>query len=126
MDSESLARAIRSAAGVYNDKTLPVTLLVKRMADRLAKLEAERQWIPVAERLPDFDTPVLVAGNIYGRRYVTTAMRMYDGEDWAWGQFIGSHKPDLHNPKEYEFYEDYSYTDWMPLPSPPIDTGSEV
>ena len=83
------------------------------------------KWIPVTERLPDEETPVLVVGNTGERQYVTAAMVTFedDGEcsGWCWNQLCNPYNPDLHDGGNYEFDDDYEYTHWMPLPKPPLE-----
>lgn len=74
---------------------------------RIAQLEAERRWIPVNERLPEYDTAVLCFCRIYGR-FVGEYSRIEPDIDegiWSGPSGTGILPP----------------TDWMPLPSPPED-----
>ena len=92
-------------------------------AERDALREAQR-WVPVSERLPEEETPVLVIGKAGEHRYLTTAMVIYedDGDGhagWVWCQLCDNYNPNLWDKGAYMFDDDYQYTHWMPLPLPP-------
>jgi len=63
------------------------------------------RWIPVSERLPDFDVPVMVYCKIYGR-YITTYTRILDTNHGTWRDIDG--RSGMLPPSH-----------WMPLPEPP-------
>lgn len=66
---------------------------------RIAELEAERHWIPVSERLPEENAPVLVL-TVLGGMFV----------DFIYGKSVVTGNPDF-----YELdIEDVTH--WMPLP----------
>lgn len=57
----------------------------------LSKPEKEEEWIPTKQRLPEFDTPVIVYCRIYGR-YIATYKRIdedYDFGNWHDGKTLG-------------------------------------
>ena len=60
------------------------------------------RWIPVAERLPEPLTDVLVwiDSKDDGESYADTAFRLSFQEKWSWA--------------------DHSITHWMPMPGPPV------
>ena len=95
------------------------------MRRRVEELEAQLEWVPCSERLPDEATPVLVAGKAGKYRYVTTAMVTWEEADgqagWCWNQLCENYNPDLHDTGNYQFDDDYEYTHWMNLPAPPED-----
>ena len=69
---------------------------------RIAELEAERRWIPVGERLPKENAPVLVL-TVLGGMFV----------DFIHGKSVVTGNPDF-----YELdIEDVTH--WMPLPPSP-------
>jgi len=69
---------------------------------RIAELEGERRWIPVSERLPKENAPVLVL-TVLGGMFV----------DFIYGKSVVTGNPDF-----YELdVEDVTH--WMPLPTPP-------
>ena len=63
--------------------------------DRIAELEAERRWIPVSERLPEFGDVVLVCDS---KGYVNKDFRYEADGKWKLTDFVRH---------------------WMPLPEPP-------
>ena len=62
---------------------------------RIAELEAERRWIPVTERLPEFGDVVLVCDS---KGYVNKDFRYEADGKWKLTDFVRH---------------------WMPLPEPP-------
>ena len=97
---------------------------VERLEQRIAELEAANKalrervrWIPVSERLPPIDTPVIVQSAPWPKN-ITCAMRYDDSDGWLWGQLSG-YNATLNRADSYEFDDDYEYLAWMPLPPPP-------
>lgn len=93
------------------------------LLDKITDLEQQLadKWIPVGERLPEPDTAVLVVGL---NSYLTTAMYVFvdDGPEWSgyvWAQLTGAYNPNLLDAGEYEVDDEYGYTHWQPLPTPP-------
>jgi len=84
-------------------------------------LREQVRWVPVSERLPPIDTPVLVVGAAW-RDQITCAMRYEDDDGWLWGQLTG-YNATLNRADSYEFDDEYEYTHWMPLPTPPQENG---
>ena len=75
---------------------------IRDLTARIAELEAERHWIPVSERLPEENAPVLVL-TVLGGMFV----------DFIHGKSVVTGNPDF-----YELdIEDVTH--WMPLPTPP-------
>ena len=78
-------------------------------ADELARVKAERRWIPVTEWLPEPDTQVLAI--VSGRWENITFDRAYELVSWsAYEGWIIEAWPELEDPE---------VTHWMPLPEPP-------
>lgn len=80
---------------------------------------ALRGWIPVSERLPEFDVPVWLAladGSIF------QGGRIDDSDGWLWANGYGSayfSREGLWKFTELDADDDYQPTHWMPLPEPP-------
>ena len=75
---------------------------IMQMHSRIAELEADRRWIPVSERLPKENAPVLVL-TVLGGMFV----------DFIHGKSVVTGNPDF-----YELdVEDVTH--WMPLPQLP-------
>jgi len=75
---------------------------IMQMHSRIAELEADRRWIPVSERLPKENAPVLVL-TVLGGMFV----------DFIHGKSVVTGNPDF-----YELdIEDVTH--WMPLPKLP-------
>lgn len=73
-----------------------------KMAKELAELRQQNQWIPVSERLPDYNEEVLITNG----KYVTIDTRYFlenteDGEAYTW---------------DINGWDDVIA--WMPLPEP--------
>lgn len=82
----------------------------------LAEEVRRQRWIPVAERLPEMDTPVWLyepgRGAWVGERSDT-------GDGWLWGNTYGSHfmrKDGTWSATDNDQDADYQPTHWMPLP----------
>ena len=84
-------------------------------------LEEQPKWIPISERLPDYDQDVLVYAAekdnredgtmIISRRYVMRIIPSSPGFDtWRTPQY---------------FTSCYEITHWMPLPKPPKKDGEQ-
>lgn len=80
--------------------------LAKVTAERDKALAARGRWVPVGERLPDLDTPVIAATDSDG---VIVVERSVEGDEWLWAK--------LHNGSM--LFDDVAVTHWMPLPQPP-------
>ena len=87
---------------------------------RIAELEAAApKWIPVTERLPEDNTPVLV---------------LLSGEVHV-GELIWEHPSFEDNYKAFRYWDDayddgkcwewHDITHWMPLPEPPLLGGGD-
>ena len=73
-----------------------------KMAKELAELRQQNRWVPVSERLPDYNEEVLITNG----KYVTIDTRYFlenteDGEAYTW---------------DINGWDDVSA--WMPLPEP--------
>jgi len=108
MNSENIKKALRMAVnvgcGFEGDAEDAASLLslIETNEARIAELEAERRWIPVSERLPKENAPVLVL-TVLGGMFV----------DFIHGKSVVTGNPDF-----YELdIEDVTH--WMPLPTPP-------
>lgn len=105
---------------------LPVGLSVddqKGRFQRRAKVaELEARWVAVEDGLPDFDTPVLVISGDHPDS-IYAAMRIDEGDGWLWCEHTFG---PIGDPRNYEFDDDYQYTHWMPLPSPPTEDKSDA
>lgn len=85
------------------------------------------QWISVMEKLPEFDTVVLVCW-----RNTPTSVdpiyswgaRLDDGDGWLWGLGgrWGVHPDQTATWNDVDADDDYNVTHWMPLPVPPAVT----
>ena len=74
----------------------------RELREYIAELEAAQRWIPVSERLPKENAPVLVL-TVLGGMFV----------DFIHGKSVVTGNPDF-----YELdIEDVTH--WMPLPTPP-------
>jgi hypothetical protein len=71
---------------------------VPPLRKRIAELEARTRWIPVEERLPEHDLPVMTIS------YGDYEIAFYDGEEW------------FDNQKEWTD----GVTHWMELPALPV------
>lgn len=91
------------------------------MQSELTTLREAGRWIPVSERLPPIDTPVLVVEAAWPKN-ITAAMRCENADEWLWCQLSG-YNATLNQPDSYKFDDDYDYTHWMPLPKPPQEQG---
>lgn len=109
-----------------------------KMAERLTELEykeAERQWTPVSERLPDVTALVTVETKVYKHRYVCEAVWIPRWSQKA--EYDSWEDCSEYNEDEDEYYvnegwyervhnwDEYSYVGiednviaWMPLPEP--------
>ena len=79
------------------------------------------EWISVEDRWPDLDIPVLVvhAGD---PDFLITAVRTVIDESWYWSQLAwGNFREDCN----YECDDEYDYSHWMSLPSPPTTRNED-
>ena len=81
--------------------------LYEEAADEIERLREERRWIPVAERLPDEDEPVLWHGP--GDTFCRAVVGKVDGRSIDWGSDLNM---DIAR----------NFTHWQPLPPPPEAT----
>jgi dipeptidyl aminopeptidase/acylaminoacyl peptidase len=95
--------AVSPSAG---DSASMLHYCVTHAADEIEHLRAERQWIPVTERLPDVDATVLVAIETPSGRHVSFLSR--HRQDGFWTHADGD-------------IDEINVTHWMPLPAPPTD-----
>jgi hypothetical protein len=86
-----------------NDVATPIDVALRK---RIAKLEAERRWIPVSERMPDDWESVLTIDISKSTQDVVSAF--YNPETSLWST---------------PFSSDLWVTHWMRLPEPPIVYG---
>jgi hypothetical protein len=77
------------------------------------------KWVSVEERLPEYDTPVLVVTKTYPDQLGAAILR-WEAEGWYWEEYSGIGM-DFRDPANYERDDDYGYTHWQPLPPPPGD-----
>ena len=80
---------------------------VTHAADEIERLREERRWIPVSERLPDEDEPVLWHGP--GDTFCRAVVGKVDGHSIDWGSDLNM---DIAR----------NFTHWQPLPPPPEAT----
>jgi hypothetical protein len=74
-------------------------------------------WIAVSERLPHLDVPVLAVSAHYPNK-ISAAMRVDGGDGWMWAVANGYFST-LSEVDAYEVDDDYQFSHWQPLPSPP-------
>ena len=75
------------------------------------------EWISVKDRLPEFDTPVMIIlGGSFHSKNIWLMLRDNDYDGWLWSEHISGCINDKDN---YEASDDYAVTHWMPLPEPP-------
>ena len=90
------------------------TCLGRRMADeieRLCGVAASVAWIPCGERQPDYEVPVLA----WADGYSLVAMLRCDEHGDFWDSF-----------QEGDEIDPACITQWMPLPAPPTELGSDA
>lgn len=83
------------------------------MIERVRQLESDQEkqgWVKCSDRMPEFDTPVLVFCKIYGRSIYTYVFI---------GEFLGDKFGNWHDGKSLGVFPP---THWMPLPQKPNDT----
>ena len=86
------------------------TPFVECLLDEIERLQAERSWIPVSERLPEMYSPVLTMAK--KAKYPRVLSREKETKDnWVWSLRQLSGYVAYINPK--------TVTHWMPLPEPP-------
>lgn len=89
-----------------------------------------REWISVADRLPDLDEPVWLFGDRgiwIGGRTIVEGGDEYAGAQWGWCNAYSTlwQKADGRFDAELEYDDDYHVTHWQPLFTPPVG-GQEV
>ena len=83
---------------------------IDALLDEIERLQAERRWIPVSERLPEMYSPVLTMAK--KAKYPRVLSREKETKDnWVWSLRQLSGYVAYINPK--------TVTHWMPLPEPP-------
>lgn len=94
-------------------EVVEVVAALRQHADALAR----DAWVPVGERLPDFDVPVWML--IDGR--ILTGARCDDADGWLWGRIYGSvhYCGDKWQADDCETDDDYQPTHWRQLPEAP-------
>lgn len=83
---------------------------IKALSDHVEKLETENQWIPVSERLPEKETPVLIAC-----KNKAVFVSEYKGTDYELRK-IWSVRGPLGTGRRVASSR---VTHWHPLPEPP-------
>lgn len=88
--------------GITPDQLQVIEEEYSKMAKELAELRQQNRWIPVSERLPDYEEEVLITNG----KYVTIDERYFlenteDGEAYTW---------------DINGWDDV--VAWMPLPEP--------
>ncbi|MCR1918760.1 DUF551 domain-containing protein [Frisingicoccus caecimuris] len=88
--------------GITPDQLQVINEEYQKMAKELAELRQQNRWIPVSERLPDYEEEVLITNG----KYVTIDERYFlenteDGEAYTW---------------DINGWDDV--VAWMPLPEP--------
>ena len=90
--------------------------------DRLAAYEdtglepeeiSTRRWIPVTERVPEVDQPVMICA--FGKSVGEGVYRGHDGFHHVWKMYTSSGT-----------YWDDEVTHWMPLPEPPEEVAQNA
>ena len=85
-----------------------------RFSEEIIVLRGQQRWIPVGERLPERDGPVLV---YFG---------FTEGDEISEQRFFGVMDYYAIDPKphfQHEGYRGLTVTHWMPLPTAPEETG---
>ena len=98
--TKELHENFESLLSITSDKTKLNGIeagVIKTFLSEITRLQSLTQWIPVSERLPENDVPVL--GCFAGKPAVDTCV-VFEGEWWQVGHKI-------------------NVTHWMPLPLPP-------
>ena len=85
---------------ISNRELLVKQVEITALRAEIERLQAERRWIPVSEKLPEVGETVLIAYNISRKTYIVRARMNKEGEF----RFTKNTKPVTH---------------WMPLPESP-------
>ncbi|SEQ89760.1 Protein of unknown function [Azotobacter beijerinckii] len=82
----------------------------------------QSQWVPVSERLPELDTPVLLI-KFGDRGFIGERNSSTDG--WSWAECDGIRFRQGEGWVTHRsFFDDLEPTHWMPLPAAPGDTAA--
>ena len=100
---DALVRAAADRLEGYVDRC-------KRYADEIMELRERGRWIPVEERLPERDGPVLTSYG-FSEGGEISDMRFFSVMDY----YAVDPKPHF----QHEGYRGLTVTHWMPLPQPP-------
>ena len=100
---DALVRAAADRLEEYVDRC-------KRYADEIMELRERGRWIPVEERLPERDGPVLAYYG-FSEGGEISEMRFFSVMDY----YAVDPKPHF----QHEGYRGLTVTHWMPLPQPP-------
>ena len=84
------------------------------LLDEIDRLNAERRWIPVSEKLPEMYHPVLTMAK--KAKYPRVLSREKGADDiWVWAlRQLGGY---------VAYIGEKNITHWMPLPEPPESEG---
>lgn len=85
--------------------------LMKQAADAIEEL-SKPKWIPVTERVPEVDQPVMICA--FGKSVGEGVYRGHDGFHHVWKMYTSSGT-----------YWDDEVTHWMPLPEPPEEVTQD-
>lgn len=81
--------------------------------------DGKPKWIPVTERLPEYDGDYLVAERSMGVRFYEVLSFAKHGEDIELYQLAGKQNVWYEYVSEYGYVPVRTVTHWMPLPEPP-------
>lgn len=106
MTKEEAIQVLSQRPMIAPSKSNRQKMLEEALDMAIESLQTENEWIPVSERLPDIDTPVIICTASGG---ITDGYR-WNEKDWflAWGEYNGWH----------EGNDGERIIAWMPLPKP--------